>query len=49
MDVFAKGDKINRSPAERVALKKKLELFAHVYRETMRDRVAELKAKGEAS
>jgi hypothetical protein len=49
MDVFAKGDKINLSPAERAAMKKKLELFARVYRETMRNRVTELKAKGEAS
>jgi hypothetical protein len=49
MDVYAKGDKINLSARERTALKKKLEIFARVYRETMRSRVIELKAKGEAS
>jgi hypothetical protein len=49
MDVYAKGDKINLSAAERAALKKELEMFAREYRETMRSRVTELKAKGEAS
>jgi hypothetical protein len=47
MDVYAKGDKINLSAAERAALKKELETFAREYRETMR--VTKLKAKGEAS
>lgn len=49
MDVYAKGDKINLSARERVALKKELETFAREYRETMRSRVTELKVKGEAS
>jgi hypothetical protein len=49
MDVFAKGDKINLSARERAELKKELETFAREYRESMRDRVIELKAKGEAS
>ena len=49
MDVYAKGDKVNLSSAERVALKQKLETFARVYRETMSERVTELKARGEAS
>jgi hypothetical protein len=49
MDVYAKGDKINLSAAERAEFKKKLETFARVYRETMRSRVTEFKARGEAS
>ena len=49
MDVFAKGDKVNLSFAERAQLKTKLETFARLYRETMRNRVAELKARGEMS
>jgi hypothetical protein len=49
MDVYAKGDKINLSAAERAELKKELEMFAREYRETMRDRVTELKARGEVS
>jgi hypothetical protein len=49
LHVFAKGDKINLSYAERVTMKKELAMFAREYRETMRDRVTELKAKGEAS
>ncbi len=46
MDVYAKGDKTNLSAAERVELKKELELFAEEYRAGVRTRVMELRTGG---
>ena len=48
MDVYAKGEKINLSAAERVALKKELEAFAEEYREMVRERVLDMRKVGVA-
>jgi len=49
MDVYAKGDKINLSAAERAELKEELHAFAAEYRDSIRDRVQEMKKAEVAS
>lgn len=49
MDVFAKGDKINLSARERNELKKELDAFAEEYRNSVRERVQEMKRKTEVA
>lgn len=49
MDVYAKGEKINLSARERVELKKELEAFADEYRQSISERVQEMKRSEAAS
>lgn len=49
MDVYAKGEKINLSARERAELKKELDSFAEEYRESVRDRVQEMKRMSEVA
>lgn len=49
MDVYAKGEKIDLSPRERVELKKELESFAGEYRASTRDRVQEMRKRTEVA
>lgn len=49
MDVYAKGQKVNLSAAERAELKKELEAFADEYRAMITERVQEMKRREIAS
>jgi hypothetical protein len=49
MDVYAKGEKINLTPKERVELKKELDSFAEEYRATVREKVTEMRKAEKAS
>ncbi len=49
MDVYSKGDKINLSPRDRADLKKELEAFVDEYRESVRERVCDMKVAKVAS
>jgi hypothetical protein len=49
MDVYAKGEKINLTAAERAELKKELESFADEYRAMISERVQEMKKREIAS
>lgn len=49
MDVYAKGEKVNLTQAERVELKKELETFAEEYRATIRNKVREMRRSEVAS
>lgn len=49
MDVYAKGEKISLTKAEKAALKKELASFAEAYREGERQRVIELRKAEVAS
>ncbi|WP_415926754.1 type II toxin-antitoxin system RelE/ParE family toxin [Devosia rhizosphaerae] len=49
MDVYAKGEKINLTPKERVELKKELDSFAEEYRAMVREKVSEMRRSEKAS
>jgi hypothetical protein len=49
MDVYAKGEKISLTGREKVQLKKELEAFAVDYRESVRERVKEMRKSEVAS